>query len=106
VVKQNLNELDEQVNRAEEDLGQFSSFKKMFSSFPSFLSKKPSGKSSPSKLPKFVPIEIFRTEDYLKTPSQSAADSADRLRRDNEHSDETESSSNAPLSTDSQSAET
>lgn len=64
IVKQNVNTMEECVNKAENDMGAFSGFRKMFSSFVS--QKKPQD----TKLT-YDPPEIFVTEEYLVSNSKA-----------------------------------
>lgn len=63
IVRDNVSTMEECVNKAENEMGSFSSFKKLFSSLVG--SKKPSSETRPE----FKPPDIFVTEHYLKPVS-------------------------------------
>ncbi|XP_013392628.1 biogenesis of lysosome-related organelles complex 1 subunit 4 [Lingula anatina] len=77
LVKQNLNATEEQVSKAEDELGSFSSFKKMLNSFsvPSFLSsKKP---STPVKAAKetYSPLEVIDCNNFFSSTTSDSKSS-------------------------------
>lgn len=74
MVNQNLEQLEEHIDKAESDFGSFSSVRKLLSSvpLPSFFSKKSASgasKQSPKDFRTYEPPEIFHTEDYFSVPN-------------------------------------
>ncbi|XP_064641329.1 biogenesis of lysosome-related organelles complex 1 subunit 4-like isoform X2 [Lineus longissimus] len=63
LVRENVSVLEEHVNKAEDDMGSFSTVKKMLSSFSLPFSKKASPK--PETKTRYVPPEIYDSDDYF-----------------------------------------
>lgn len=69
IVKKDVAIIEEQVNTAEKDLGALTSVKNLIMSFPLFSQKRTKNPAH-KPLRKYVPPEIFRTEDYISPAEQ------------------------------------
>ncbi|XP_071820829.1 biogenesis of lysosome-related organelles complex 1 subunit 4-like isoform X2 [Apostichopus japonicus] len=69
LVKKDVMVIEEQVNTAEKDLGTLTSVKNLIMSFPLF-SQKRTRNPAHKPLRRYVPPEIFRTEDYIAPEEQ------------------------------------
>ncbi|KAJ8042112.1 hypothetical protein HOLleu_13101 [Holothuria leucospilota] len=69
IVKKDVAIVEEQVNTAEKDLGALTSVKNLIMSFPLFSQKRTKNPAH-KPLRKYVPPEIFRTEDYISPAEQ------------------------------------
>ncbi|XP_045192752.2 biogenesis of lysosome-related organelles complex 1 subunit 4-like [Mercenaria mercenaria] len=67
IVREDVNSMEECVNKAENEMGSFSSFRKMFSSL---VGGKKSGQNKEERT-EFVAPEIFVTEQYLHPASNT-----------------------------------